>query len=174
MPGDLHRPRLQPQHEEDHVADRPEHAESLDGEEVAGVEGLPVRAKKGTPSALSAAFWGGFGAGFDEDPRDGRPTHLDREPAQGVADARVAPARVLPREREDETPDLVRLAWPAQSVAQPRAVVFGRSKLPEPIQDRARADDLAERLALIGLEGLALEGKPASLFRREVDRSLKA
>jgi hypothetical protein len=54
-PCDPHRMGLHVHDEEDHVANRPEHAQDLDAEKVASVQGLPVALEKLPPGSLAAA-----------------------------------------------------------------------------------------------------------------------
>src|ERR1019366_1547628 len=104
-PCDLHGARLHLDHEEHHVADRPEHAQDLDAEEVARVQRLPVALEKLRPGPLAVAFRRRFDAGFRQHGGHRRAADLDLQPAQRVADPGVAPARVVARKLEHELAD---------------------------------------------------------------------
>jgi hypothetical protein len=79
-PCDLHRARLLL------VANRPEHAQDLDTEEVACVERLPVALEKLLPGPLAVAFRRRFDACFRQHVRHRRATDLDLQPTKRVAD----------------------------------------------------------------------------------------
>jgi hypothetical protein len=82
--------RLQLDHEEDHVADRPQWAERLDSEEVAGMKRLPVESQELFPGSLTGSLWGGLDPRFSEDV--GSPSvrvTVLRTPTDGAKDAAV-------------------------------------------------------------------------------------
>jgi len=63
---DVHGTGLQLDDEEDEVPDRAKDAQRLDGEEVAGVERLPVAAEELLPRSLAIALWRRFESGLCE------------------------------------------------------------------------------------------------------------
>ena len=109
-PRDVHRARLQFDDEQDHDSDRAEHAQGLNGEEIASVKRLPMARDELLPGSLSVSLRRGLDSRIRENGCDRRTANLDTEPVQSVADFRVAPTEVLGSESDDERADVVSLA----------------------------------------------------------------
>jgi len=61
------------------------------------------------------AAWGGVEAAAQQDAADGARRDTDAELGEFAGDPRIAPARVLPRESEDQVAGLRRDRWPARA-----------------------------------------------------------
>src|SRR6266542_2200355 len=101
---DLDAPRLDVDDEEDEVAGQASERQRLDGEEVRRRDRAEMGLQEGSPGYPTAARGRGFETVIEEDAFDRVSGEDVSKVAQGVTDPRVAPARVLRGEPDDEIP----------------------------------------------------------------------
>jgi hypothetical protein len=110
----------------------------------------------------------GLDAALTQDALDGIATQLVADVAERAANARVAPARVLGRQLNDQALDQLhgrRATW----ISSGTAVVLLRDELAVPAQDRVGRDDAVDLVQHLAAEHLALPCEPTSLSIREAE-----
>jgi hypothetical protein len=154
---DLHPAGVQAHRDEDVQRGQPVHCPPLDGREVDGRDGVPVRFEKRLPSCHPFPNRGWFDAVLFEDIPDGSVRDLVVEIGERALDPVVAPGRVLPGHAQDEAGYVCGDGWPSGCCLPPFAVVpLLGDQPPVPAQDRVGRDDrrqlhqrpAADRLAL--------------------------
>jgi len=148
--------------EEDVVADQAEEGEDLDGEEVRRGDGVPVAAQEGAPRDSPSSLRCGEDAIGGEDTFDGRAADRATEVREGADDAGVSPARVVPRDAQDQGADLPVDGRSAGSAPVAAVVLLG-DQVPVPPQNRLRSDDRGQLPESLSAEALALLGEPPRL-----------